>query len=113
MASLLFILTFLFLIALFVIVIIRAIRKRPITSTVKTLGYTIGAYAMVWLIFYIIRSKNVIPLNTDICFDDWCATVTQIDHDQGLQQELGKLPSDSIYLVLHVTMSNHARGIAQ
>ncbi len=43
-----------------------------------------------------------VPFGTDICFDGWCASVTGADHLSG-----------SSSTILHVTMSNHARGIAQ
>lgn len=113
MASLVFILTFLLLVILLMAVVFQAIRKRPVTPQFKIMGYTLGAYVLLWLFFYMISTKTVVPLNTPICFDDWCATVNQIDQGPVAQQELGKLTLDSTYVVLHVTMSNHAKRIAQ
>lgn len=49
------------------------------------------------------------PLGTDVCFDDWCATITQIDKTN----KLASIKEGRQFIILHIRMSNRARGIAQ
>lgn len=56
-------------------------------------------------ILFISRLTPVTP-GTDVCFDDWCATVTGVEKTAGAN-------ADSSRIILHITVSNHARGIAQ
>jgi hypothetical protein len=110
MTTLLFVVTFLTLLALLVTLIIKAIRRKPVKHTIKVMAFIIGGYAGLWVIFYFISGYLTVPLGTDTCFDDWCSTVTQVEM---APRQLPVPPIDSIWVVLHVKMSNQARGIAQ
>jgi hypothetical protein len=113
MKTLVFLLTFFTLLILSVIVITKAIKRKPIISTVKKMAFIIAGYLMIWIIFYLNSSYDIVPLGTDVCFDDWCATITQVENGPLVQKQFSMLVADSTYIVIHITMSNHARGIAQ
>ena len=74
------------------------------------MAFVIAGYAGLWLICYFISGYLTVPLGIDTCFDDWCATVTRVEIAPGF---LPAPPADSTWVVLHVKMSNRARGIAQ
>lgn len=65
-----------------------------------------------WGIFYLMSRDKPVPLRTDICFDDWCATVTKIEKPIFLGMENQKLNPQGQFII-NIKMSNHARGIAQ
>jgi hypothetical protein len=94
-------------------IIINALRRRPIARKVRLLAGALIAYAALWSIFYISSSDKPVPFNTDICFDDWCATVAGFDTAETLGTGPGELRAKGIFIILHVRTSNHARGIAQ
>jgi hypothetical protein len=113
MATLIFLLTLLSLVVLLIINIIKAIQRKPVKSTRKKLAVLVGAYFVGWAIFYSLAKPIVVPLATDVCFDDWCATITRIEKGDTVQRQFSSLSTDSAWLILHIRMSNHARGIAQ
>ena len=113
MATLLFLLTFLSLLILLIRLIVKALRSKPVKSTLATMGIIAGAYLILWTVFYFISSFVTVPLGTGVCFDDWCATITQIEKGPAIKTKLPPLTADSIWVVIHVKMSNQARGIAQ
>ena len=110
MTSLLFLLTFLALLVLLITLIVKASRRKPVRPIAKLIAFVIGGYAGLWVIFQFISGYLTVPLGTDTCFDDWCATVNKVEIAPG---QLPAPPADSIWIVLHVKMSNQARGIAQ
>jgi hypothetical protein len=73
------------------------------------LGIIFLTYTLLWTIFYFTSSNKEISLGTDICFDDWCATVTQIER----QTVLGNQKPSGQFIILHIKMSNKAKRIAQ
>jgi hypothetical protein len=113
METLVFLLTFFTLLILSVITIAKAIRRKPVLPPVKKMAFIIAGYLVLWIIFYITSSYVVVPLGTDVCFDDWCATITQAENGPLVQKRFSLLSADSTYIIIHITMSNHARGIAQ
>jgi hypothetical protein len=113
METLFFLLTFFTLLILSVIVITKAIKRKPVMPTAKKMAFIIAGYLMLWIIFYINSSYVIVPLGTDVCFDDWCATITQAENGPLIQNRFSMLSADSTYIIIHITMSNHARGIAQ
>ena len=113
MTTLLFLLTFLSLLILLIRLIVKALRRKPVKSTLATMGIIAGTYLILWTVFYFISSFVTVPLGTDVCFDDWCATITQIEKGPAIKTKLPPLTADSVWAVLHVKMSNQARGIAQ
>jgi hypothetical protein len=75
----------------------------------RTPAIILFCYGLLWTIFYFKSADIAVPFGTDVCFDDWCATITQAERPK----TLGKQNPHGQFIVLHITMSNHARGIAQ
>lgn len=113
MRTLIFLLTILSLLILFVSLIVRTLRHKSIKQILKVLILTVASYIIVWFAFYLKSTYIIVPLNTDICFDDWCATVAQIEKGPDIQKQSTASATDSTLVVLDIKMSNHARGIAQ
>jgi Telomeric repeat-binding factor 2. len=110
MATLIFFGTILSIVVLVIMLLINLIRHKSIKSILRTIVIIVISYCLLWGIFYIININNkVIPLGTDVRFDDWCATVTKIEHPETIG---GENPSGQ-FIVLDITMTNRARGIAQ
>src|ERR1700749_5052314 len=105
MASLIFILSFLTVLVLLIIAAIKLSRKRSARLIFKALGIIVSAYFLLWLVFYIKSQYIIVPMGTDVCFDDWCATITKIDQ----ASQLPAAPKDSAWVILHITVSNKAR----
>lgn len=113
MTTLLFLGTLLLLLILGIMLINKLIQRKPVALTLKKMGYLTSIYIGLWVIFKILSHDVVVPDGTDICFDDWCASVTQIDTGPAVQQQFFQLGKDSLWVLLRVRVSNHARGIAQ
>jgi hypothetical protein len=113
MSTLLFFATVIIVVVLGIGIIAKAIRRKSMRKKARLLGVVVAAYALLWVIFLLVRREQTLPFGTDVCFDDWCATVEGMD----TVSTLGTGPQESrargIFVVLHVKMSNHARGIAQ
>lgn len=109
MATLIFFATILTIIIQTIRIIIKAVRQKNILTSVRLLAIVLLSYSVLWTVFYFISSNKAISLGTDICFDDWCATVTKIDRVPTLGNEKAK----GLFIILHIKMSNQARGIAQ
>jgi hypothetical protein len=112
-STILFLLTFLALIVLLGRALVRAVRRKPVTPTLRLTGIVIAAYALLWGVFSMISSDRTVPLGSDVCFDDWCASVTGAENPALLGDGSGGVRPNGQFVVLHVRMSNHARGIAQ
>lgn len=112
MSTLLFLATVLALIVLIVRALVRGIRKKPVIPTLRLAGMVLAAYALLWVVWYVKSTDRPVPLGTDVCFDDWCATVTGVESPYIPGNGSG-IPPHGHFIVLHVKMSNHARGIAQ
>jgi hypothetical protein len=93
--------------------ILKIIKRKTIASTLRTLVIIVLSYSVLWGIFYLFRSDIPVPLGTDICFDDWCATVTKVEQPIILELENQKFNPQGQFIILNIKMSNHARGIAQ
>lgn len=109
MATLLFLATVLVILILIFRLVIKIIRKKSLNTTFKLLGLVLLTYTLLWAIFYFKSSNKEIALGTDICFDDWCVTVTKIER----QATLGNEKPNGQFIILHIKMSNQAKGIAQ
>jgi len=109
MATLIFFLTILTCLVLLIRIVIKAILHKNTLASFRILGSVLLGYSLLWAIFYFKSSDKEASLGTDICFDDWCATVTKIDK----QEILGNEKPNGQFIILHIKMSNHARGIAQ
>jgi len=113
MASLIFLLTVLILLILGIGIIINVIRHKPFGLKLKLAAVISVVYSISWIAFNLLSKDVPVALGTDICFDDWCAAVTQIDNGPAVQKQFERLHTDSTWIVLTLKMSNHARGIAQ
>jgi hypothetical protein len=113
MSTLLFFVFIILLLVLAAGILINATRRRPAARKARLLAGVVIAYAATWSIFYLSSSEKPVPFNTDICFDDWCATVTGFDTAEALGTGPDEIRPKGIFIILHVRMSNHARGIAQ
>jgi hypothetical protein len=113
MATLIFLLTTLVLVILLPMVLVKAAQRKRVKRELLTIIFLVSFYVLAWVFFYIESKYITVPLGTDICFDDWCASITKIDIGSQNQFKLPAIANDSLWVVLDVTMSNHARGIAQ
>ena len=109
MATLLFLATVLIILILIIRLVIKILRQKSFASTIKLLGLVFLTYTLLWTIFYFKSSNKEIGLGTDICFDDWCVTVTKIER----QATLGNEKPNGQFIILYIKMSNHAKRIAQ
>ncbi len=109
MATLIFFLTILISLVLVIRIVIKAILHKNTVATFRILGTVLFLYTLLWTIFYFKSSVKEASFGTDICFDDWCATVTKIDK----QEILGNEKPNGQFIIVHIKMSNRARGIAQ
>ena len=112
MSTLLFMATFAALLVILIRALVRGVRGKPVIPTLRLAGLIIAAYALLWGALYAKSAENPVPLGTEICFDDWCATVTGVEN-HGLPGDTSGIRAHGHFIVLHVKMSNHARGIAQ
>jgi hypothetical protein len=109
MASLIFIATFIAVFILLITIIVKIIKHKNSVATLRTIAIILFCYGLLWIIFYFKSAEKAIPFGTDVCFDDWCATITQA----GRPKTLGEQNPHGQFIVLHIRISNHARGIAQ
>lgn len=109
MATLLFLAVALALTGFLIKLIWQLARRKRIRATVRWITVIVISYSLCWVIAYLISADEEVPLGTHICFDDWCATVTSIE-TAGL---IGSVRPSGQFVILHVSMSNEARGIAQ
>lgn len=110
MTTLIFFGTIISLIICIVIIILRLSKHSPIRSLLRSLIIIGTTYFLIWAISYSISSDKPIPLGTDVCFDDWCATVSYFEH---FENDSLELKPKGQFIILHIKMSNHARGISQ
>jgi hypothetical protein len=87
MTTLIFFVTIISLFVLFIRLIIKVIKHKPVTSTVRTFVIIVLSYTILWGVFYFISGYKVVPIGTDVCFDDWCATVTKTERPETLGSE--------------------------
>lgn len=109
MASLIFIVTFITVFILIIRIIIILIKHKSSAATLRTIAIILSCYGLLWIIFYFKSNDIAVPFGADVCFDDWCATITQAERPK----TLGEQNPHGQYIILHIKMSNHARGTAQ
>ena len=109
MATIVFLLTLMAIIVFTIRIIAQLSKRKSIKSSLRLLVMVIAIYSLLWMFFYLKSSEIIVPLGTDICFDDWCATITKAEQMKNLGVEKPK----GQFIILHIRMSNHARGIAQ
>jgi hypothetical protein len=94
-------------------VIVNVIHRKSVGKRASLLGGVVAVYVLAWTMFYFVRNEKPVPFDTDVCFDDWCATVEGVDTVKTLGIGPTEIRPKGIFFILHVKMSNHARGIAQ
>ena len=109
MATLIFFATILFVVVLLVRLAIALLKGKTILPDLRLLGIVILSYFALWGFFYFLSNSKTVPYGTDICFDDWCATITKTEQ----LTLLGNTKPKGQFVILYITMSNHAKGIAQ
>ena len=109
MPTLLFLLVVLAVLGSVIRLVIQAVRRQPVGSTVRVLALVVLGYAVVWAVCYGQRRDQAVALGTPVCFDDWCATVTRLD----TPAVLATTRPQGHFLVVQLALANHARGIAQ
>jgi len=113
MTALIFFGTIIAILILLVRLIMKVIKHKNIATTFRKIVIIVLSYLVLWGIFYFISSDKVVPIGTDICFDDWCASVTKFERPKTLGKENQELIPHGQFIILNITMSNQARGIAQ
>ncbi len=113
MSELLLLLTLVTIIVLFLRIVVNAVRHKPIKKTGITLGIIVVAYTLLWLLFSVLSTDRIVPYGTDLCFDDWCASITATEKVASIGQGQDEVHAKGSFVILHVSMSNHAREIAQ
>ena len=109
MPTLLFLLTLIAIIVFSIQIFIKLFKHKSIKSSLGLLIIIMALYSLLWLFFYFKSTEITVPLGTVICFDDWCATITKAEQ----MKTLGDEKPNGQFIILHIRMSNHARGIAQ
>ncbi len=109
MATLVFLLTLIAIIVFSIQIFIKLFKHKSIKNSLRLLIIIMAAYSLLWIFFYFKSAEIIVPLGTDICFDDWCATITKVENMKALGDEKPK----GQFIILHIRMANHARGIAQ
>jgi hypothetical protein len=93
--------------------IIKIISHKNIAFTIRAIIIIIMSYFLLWIIFYCSAGDKPVALGSDICFDDWCATVTKIESPLFLGNGDELIKPFGQFIILQVKMSNYAKGIAQ
>ncbi len=109
MDALLFFAAVISIFILIIRLIIKLIKQKNIISTAKYIGLIFLLYSILWTIFYFKSTNKTVPLDTDICFDDWCATVKTYEKAEKIDTQI----PNGQFFILTIKMTNKARGIAQ
>jgi hypothetical protein len=109
MTTLLFLLAVVAVFVLLLRILLKVFRRKPVVPPLKLLVIILCSYGLLWLLAFTIQKDTIVAPGTDVCFDDWCATVLKAEKTAKLGQGLAR----GNFYILHVRMSNHARGIAQ
>ncbi|GEM_PF-690518 len=113
MTSIIFISTIIALIYYFITLTINILKRKRIFSELRILAIIVSTYSIMWFISYLLSGDKMVSLGTDICFDDWCATITNAEQSQTLGFDGLVVKPKGQFIILSISMSNHARGIAQ
>jgi hypothetical protein len=106
MASLVFILTFLFVLYSIVASTYFLLKKNELAfkKTSMRLLIAVIIYGTILLIFSLLSKSTALPLNKDKCFDDWCTAIVKIEKVRS---------GDDVDYLVTLKISNHGRGRAQ
>jgi hypothetical protein len=104
MTSLIFLAALLALVVLVIRLVVKLARRKPAGRSLAVIAIIVVGYGLGWAVFKLTQKVSPVPFGTQVCFDDWCATVTAAEK---------KAIGDSLLIALHMEMINNARGIAQ
>ena len=113
MTSLIFLITVIAILYYLIKLTVNRLKQKRIFAELRILAFIIFAYSILWGIFYLFSADKMVSLGTNICFDDWCATITNTKRSETLGFDRQMVKPHGQFVILSVTMSNHARGIAQ
>ncbi|MEI6142693.1 MAG: hypothetical protein WCP85_25690 [Mariniphaga sp.] len=113
MTSIIFLATVIAIFYYFIKLTIKIIKQKQIFAELRILTIIISIYSIIWCFSYLLSGDKMVSLGTDICFDDWCATITNTERSEALGFGDQVIKPQGQFIILSVTMSNHARRIAQ
>lgn len=103
MKELIFIATVISILVLAVITVVKLIRKKAVRRQLRIVLLILTTYLAFWALFYFIRKDVVYDFGTNICFDDWCITVTKVE----------LVPEKEGRVIVNLRITNNAKRIAQ
>lgn len=109
MKELYFVATIITAIVLAIQILRKYFRNKPFSKHLKIFLVVLFTYFFLWTVSYFKSELKPISFGEDICFDDWCATVTSINKIDSF----GNQKADGQFVILSIKMTNKARGIAQ
>ena len=111
-------LVFLFSVLVSVICLVTAVvlgaLARPSASKrlLKALAVGWGAYLSIVFLVAAATPQRIIPMNQDLCFDDMCFAVVNVQTVPQLSSGGQPLRAEGVFYIVTVRVSNHARGRA-
>ncbi len=112
-------LLFLFLVAVTVVALIFALasaisrRGSAPLRLLKALGAVWACYLAIVLVVAAVTPQLVIPPNHDLCFDEMCFAVVNLQTARQLGPANQPVRADGTFYIVTVRASSHARGRAQ
>lgn len=89
--------------------VIKVIKRQTIGPTVKIVLIIIISYSLIWLAFYFNSKRIEVPFGTEMCFDDWCATII----DSKKVKSINTQTTNETFVILRIKLINKAKRIAQ
>jgi hypothetical protein len=98
-----------------IVVIGMALATRSCTAKklLKTLGIGWGVYLAIVLVVAAVTPQRVIPMNHDLCFDEMCFAVVNLQTASQLGPPGQSVRADGTFYIVTVRASSRARGRAQ
>jgi hypothetical protein len=113
MSAILFLTFVIIVVTMLVVIMARATTRKPVRKATIALLFIVCVYVLYRFAALTLRTDVAVPMGTDVCFDDWCATVMKADTAMTLGEGANLMRPSGRFIILHVRMSNQARGIAQ
>jgi len=113
MAALIFLASIIALLTFSIRLAIKLFKRKAIRSTVIAMSIITFSYCFGWFAFYFLSKDKPLPFGADVCFDDWCSTISNVEKPKTLKKGSSEFIPQGQWIILHIKMSNHARGIAQ
>ncbi len=113
MGTLIFLAIVITILTLFIRIIVRLIQHKSISKILRNVAIVLGVYGILWVVIYFTSSYKNIPPGSEICFDDWCATLTRADTVSSFGTGNEAIYPHGKFYILHLKMINEAKRIAQ